>query len=378
MSYFTAQKLSNYKTANYQILKQSLNKLSTVTKLPNPTMHQSPSTGFRMRAEFIFKIINKYPVFMMTEENPITKIKTSIPIDIYSYGHPFITEAMQLLKKQLLVHKNLMHKLFAVEFLVSSCKEVLISLIYHKKLDEIWLNYAWLLKEELNKSNKNLSFDIIGRAKNQKIVLDKDYVTEKFYVNNKIYQMIHTENSFTQPNYYMNTKMLNWAVENTKNIGGDLLELYCGNGNFSIPLSSNFDNVIATEISSTSVNSAQINLKNNNITNTKIIRLSAEEFTSAMNNERNFNRLKESNVNLNSYNISTVLVDPPRAGLDNNTIKLISNFNNIIYISCGIDSLTENLKTLTKTHKLEKLAFFDQFPFTGHIETGCILKKNNS
>ena len=105
---------------------------------------------------------------MMTEENPITKIKTSIPIDIYSYGHPFITEAMQLLKKQLLVHKNLMHKLFAVEFLVSSCKEVLISLIYHKKLDEIWLNYAWLLKEELNKSNKNLSFDIIGRAKNQK------------------------------------------------------------------------------------------------------------------------------------------------------------------------------------------------------------------
>ena len=44
------------------------------------------------------------------------------------------------------------------------------------------------------------------------------------------YQQI--ENSFTQPNGEVNQKMLGWACDIAKNLRGDLLELYCGNGNF--------------------------------------------------------------------------------------------------------------------------------------------------
>jgi hypothetical protein len=46
-----------------------------------------------------------------------------------------------------------------------------------------------------------------------------------------IYRQV--ENSFTQPNAAMNIQMLEWALGATKDSTGDLLELYCGNGNFS-------------------------------------------------------------------------------------------------------------------------------------------------
>lgn len=365
-----------YNSYNAELLKTSLKTLSQATDdLPNPTMFCSPSTGFRARAEFIFKMINKKPAFTMTLEDPITKQKSAQPIEFFADGHPFISTSMNALKSLLPNYLRVIHKLFATEFLVSTIGEVLITLIYHKKLDSTWEKDALELQDELHKLHPELNFGIIGRAKNQKVVLAKDYVYEQFNVNNRSYKMMHVENSFTQPNYYTNTNMLNWACENSKEFGGDLLELYCGNGNFSIPLSQNFRQVLATEISATSVESAQINLRNNHITNTKIIRLSAEEFTQAINKEREFKRLKHANVNLDAYDIKAVLVDPPRAGLDPDTLKLIARFDNIIYISCGIDSLATNLKELLQTHSLVKLAFFDQFPYTGHVETGCILTK---
>lgn len=48
------------------------------------------------------------------------------------------------------------------------------------------------------------------------------------------------EGGFAQPNAVMCQHMLSWAVDATKGLEDDLLELYCGNGNFTIPLASNF------------------------------------------------------------------------------------------------------------------------------------------
>ena len=95
--------------------------------------------------------------------------------------------------------------------------------------------------------------------------------------------------------------------------------------------------------------------------------------TEALNKKREFRRLKD--IDLDSYNFSTVLVDPPRAGLDSATIELISNIDNIIYISCNPDTLARDLEILTKTHKIESSAIFDQFPHTPHIESGVFLVK---
>ena len=170
--------------------------------------------------------------------------------------------------------------------------------------------------------------------------------------------------------------MLLWAQQATTNASGDLIELYCGNGNFSIALAENFDRVLGTEISKTSVKSAQINIEKNNISNIDIIRMSSEDFSQAMNGERTFRRLE--GFDLTTYSYDTVLVDPPRAGLDVDSIELVRRFEKIIYISCNPETLQENLRALITTHKIEQFALFDQFPYTHHVETGVILSRINN
>lgn len=56
---------------------------------------------------------------------------------------------------------------------------------------------------------------------------------------------------FSQPNGGMCQQMLSWAVDATKGSSGDLLELYCGNGNFTLPLAQNFKQVRCQPVSCT-------------------------------------------------------------------------------------------------------------------------------
>ena len=173
----------------------------------------------------------------------------------------------------------------------------------------------------------------------------------------------------------MNQQMIEWAIDASKDNGGDLLELYCGNGNFSIAMAAHFDRVLATEIAKSSVNSAQHNIAVNKIDNGTIIRMSSEDFTEALKAERQFRRLE--GIDLGSYNCKTILVDPPRSGLDKDTEAMVAGYDNIIYISCNPKTLKDNLDVLCKTHKVEKFAMFDQFPYTDHMECGVYLTRHS-
>lgn len=99
--------------------------------------------------------------------------------------------------------------------------------------------------------------------------------------------------------------------------------------------------------------------------------MSAEEFTQAMNGVRAFYRLK--GIDLNAYECNTIFVDPPRAGLDQATLDMVQAYERILYISCNPETLAENLQQLSQTHRIEKAALFDQFPYTHHIESGVWL-----
>ena len=72
-------------------------------------------------------------------------------------------------------------------------------------------------------------------------------------------------------------------------------------------------------------------------------------------------------------NLNTVLVDPPRAGLDSDTVQLVSQFKDIIYISCNPETLQANVAALSATHEIQHFALFDQFPYTHHMEAGVVL-----
>ncbi len=278
-----------------------------------------------------------------------------------------IEKRMQPLLDKINCSEVLKHRLFAVEFLATTTDECLITMIYHRKLDTEW-------EAEAKELEKLLSAKIMGRSRKQKVVLSDEFVTEKLFIDGKDYIYRHYESGFTQPNPAVNIQMIEWAIKQAKRVqGGDFLESYCGLGNFTIPLSKYFNKVLATEISKRSIYSAKENCKLNSITNIEFIRLASEEMTQALNKEREFTRLKD--VDLDSYAFSTVLVDPPRAGLDIDTIKLISNIENIIYISCNPETLARDLVELTQTHNIIQSAIFDQFPHTHHIESGVFLTK---
>ena len=296
--------------------------------------------------------------------------KEKIRVENFDPGAPLINELMQVMMQELRDNELLRRKLFQIDYLTTLSGQALISLLYHKPLDEQWREEALALQAKLQQKYE-VSF--IGRARKQKEVLGKEYVIEELTVNDKKYIYQQVENSFTQPNAEVNQHMLEWAQDVCAPLENDLLELYCGNGNFSVALAGSFSRVLATEISKSSVKSAQYNIAANKVDNLDIIRMSSEEFTQAMRKERTFTRLGD--IDLHSYNCQTILVDPPRAGMDELTCRLVSEYDNIIYVSCNPDTLERDLELLTQTHKLERYAIFDQFPYTHHIESGVYLTR---
>lgn len=330
---------------------------------PSLEVFSSPVKHFRQRAEFKIWQTEDRCFHAMFERG-----SNNAPIEITDFpiASEAITNLMPVLLEEINQNDELNRRLFQVEYLSTLSGEMLVTLIYHRKIGDEWIEQAKALKEKLG-------IHIIGRAKKLRILLDQDHVIETLNVDGKEFHYKQIEGGFTQPNAYVNQHMLSWARSCAEGSQGDLLELYCGNGNFSIALADKFRNVFATEISKTSVKAAFDNKEMNNIDNVNFARVSAEEFTAHMSGEHPRRRLKE--CQLEEADFQTILVDPPRAGLDEASCEMISHYPRIIYISCNPDTLEQNLELLSKTHNIERFAMFDQFPYTHHIESGVYLVK---
>lgn len=319
----------------------------------------SPESHFRSRAEFKIYHDEEGSFYAMNRLDKQGVVK----ITHCSIVHPAIADLMTPLLEAI-KHHELGHKLFGIDFLTNSQGDVLVSMIYHKPLDETWKTKAMRLEESLH-------IHIIGRSRKQKIVLSHDYVIETLRIHERDYRYVHIENSFTQPNPSVNEKMVSWSLEQLEGIGGDLLELYCGAGNFTIPFSHHFDRVLATEISKASIMAAKQNTHLNNVENIQFIRLSAQEFTQALDGVRTFRRLE--GLEVRNYQLTTLFVDPPRSGLGEEPCTFAARFDHILYISCNPETLLRDLEQLSQTHEVQAIAAFDQFPYTHHLEMGVKL-----
>lgn len=359
-------------TSSYQQqLDAKINRIRTQFAEFNPPeleVFDSPEQNFRMRAEFRIWHTDDDMFYAMFERSEDSQQKKVIRIDDFAIADSSINELMPILLEELKSNPILENRLFEVHFLTTLKGEMLVSLIYHRKLTEEWEPIARQLAEKLN-------IKLIGRSRGQKFIISDEYVVEELQVFDRKFKYQQIESSFTQPNAQVCQKMLEWACNATESTSKDLLELYCGNGNFTLPLSLKFNRVLATELAKPSVYAAQWNIEKNQIDNIQVARLSAEDFTQAYNGEREFRRLQEANIDIQSYDFNTVFVDPPRAGIDADTLKLLQGFEHILYISCNPDTLHDNLQTLLQTHTIKKFAMFDQFPYTHHVESGVLLEK---
>ncbi|REC94470.1 tRNA (uridine(54)-C5)-methyltransferase TrmA [Kushneria indalinina] len=339
-------------------------------KAPPLEVFASPASHYRMRCEF--RIWHEGDdLFHAMFEADTDGVKQTVRMDQYDVASRRINTLMTQLVDAIRDRPVLRHRLFQVEYLTTRQGETLVTLVYHRKLDDEWEQAARELETTLDAA-------IIGRARKQRLVLTRESVTEHLTVAGRVFSYQQVENSFTQPNADIAESMLNWAREVTQGDEGqrretDLVELYCGNGNFTIALADNFRRVVATEISRTSVASAQHNLALNGIDNAHVARMSSEEFAQALSGEKTGRRVSE--MALESHDFSTVLVDPPRAGLDTDSCEQIARFDDIVYISCNPDTLETNLEQLGRTHDIHRFALFDQFPYTDHCECGVLLRR---
>ncbi|MEZ6967164.1 tRNA (uridine(54)-C5)-methyltransferase TrmA [Aeromonas sp. S9(2024)] len=346
---------------------ERLTRLFAGYPLPKLEVHASPAEYYRMRAEF--RIWHEGDDLFHCMYAPATR--EIIRVDQFPTASRLINQLMPVLLEGLRPQPVLRRKLFQIDYLSTQSGQIVVSLLYHRKLEAEWQQAAEALQADLRA--KGFDLQLIGRAHKQKICLGNDFVVEQLNVAGRQFTYKQVENSFTQPNAAINEQMLGWALDVTRGSEGDLLELYCGNGNFSIALAQNFSKVLATEIAKPSVDSAQFNIAANGVDNLIILRMSAEEFTMAMRGEREFNRLK--GVDLSAYQCNTIFVDPPRAGLDDATVKLVQDYDNILYISCNPETLQANMQVLGETHEIARFALFDQFPWTHHMEAGVYLKR---
>ena len=329
---------------------------------PELEIFDSPREHYRLRAEFRLWREDGQRHYAMFDGDK----RTPVFIEEFPIASQRINALMPRLKAAWQASDALSFKLFQVEFLTTLAGDALITLCYHRPLDDAWHAAASALAAELNVS-------LIGRARGQRVVIGRDYAEETLTVAGRSFRYRQPEGAFTQPNGEVCQKMLNWAYEVMGERDDDLLELYCGNGNFTLPLASRARRALATEISKSSVNAALHNLADNGISNTTLVRLSAEELTQALNGVRPFRRL--AGVDLPSYEFGTVFVDPPRAGMDDDTCRLVQRFPRILYISCNPETLAQNLTLLSETHKVTRAALFDQFPYTHHMESGVLLER---
>lgn len=174
------------------------------------------------------------------------------------------------------------------------------------------------------------------------------------------YNFISLPSAFNQANHYINEKMVSYVVEFLENTNlKSILDLYCGTGNFSIPISKFAKKVDGVDIDKISISLANKNAKLNEITN---IRFHNEKV------ERSLKRPQQKYYDL-------VLLDPPRNGVKEiiqSLIKLKPKY--IIYISCNPTTLSRDIKDLVHAgYKIIKIKPFDMFPQTFHIETVAIL-----
>lgn len=166
--------------------------------------------------------------------------------------------------------------------------------------------------------------------------------------------------SFYQLNSIQAKKLYNYVISLLDDNQDLIVEAYSGIGAMSILASSKAKKIVGIEYVNDAVVNANINAHINHIENVKFLCGDAGEILG-----------KE----FKNKHINTLIVDPPRSGLDEKMIDLLMKLkvDNIIYVSCNPASLAKNLSHLLNNYKISSLKTFDMFPQTSHVETVCHL-----
>jgi 23S rRNA (uracil1939-C5)-methyltransferase len=167
-----------------------------------------------------------------------------------------------------------------------------------------------------------------------------------------------TEGNFFQVNWEQNRNMIGTVLDLAGLSGAEtVLDLYCGIGNFALPLARMAAQVIGIESGYSAIDDARRNAGRNGIKNVEFI---ADDL------QRGLKPLLERKLRA-----GVIVLDPPRAGATLKTLERILAFvpRKIVYVSCNPATLARDLKFFHLFgFRLDRLQPVDMFPWTYHIE----------
>lgn len=169
-------------------------------------------------------------------------------------------------------------------------------------------------------------------------------------------KLAYHPSGFVQSNAFMNKRMVAIVKEHVQD--RHVLELYSGNGNFSVPLAKQGCKVLAVEGNLKSHQLALVNAQNNDV-KVKAINKDVREF-----------------LRHNTKTYDAVLLDPPRTGAMDILSNLIGKAPRIVYVSCDAKSQSKEVKQLCENgYRVNAVYLLDMFPQTRHFETIVVLDK---
>jgi 23S rRNA (uracil1939-C5)-methyltransferase len=168
---------------------------------------------------------------------------------------------------------------------------------------------------------------------------------------------------FTQVNSNINRKMVKRAVDLLNLQPQDcVLDLFCGLGNFSLPIAQYCQRVVGIEGSAEMIKRAQHNAHLNQLTNIEFACANLEEW---------------SLTHPLTRGVTKLLLDPPRCGALG-IIKQIQQLNpkRIVYVSCNPVTLARDAEILVSHgYRLDAAGVMDMFPHTSHVESIALFVK---
>lgn len=206
----------------------------------------------------------------------------------------------------------------------------------------------------LNSSKTN---EILG--KEEKIIYGNGYITDyigeyKYYISSKSFFQVNT----------VQAEVLYNSLKEKLDLKGDeiLFDLYSGVGSIGIFLSDRVRKVYGIEIEEQAVKMANMNLELNNVTNAEYIAGSVES--------------KIVEYEKRNIHPDVIVVDPPRKGLDLDSIEYIIKFRpkKIGYVSCSPATFARDLKLLSPYYEIGNITPVDLFPNSEHVECCTVLE----
>ncbi len=202
---------------------------------------------------------------------------------------------------------------------------------------------------------------VLGHKDGQLKLLDPEpRVWFQTYIRDEAVDLKCSIGDFTQVSMRANRALVGIVAGYLKNVQAQsIIEFGSGVGNFTLPLSAQFENILAFEMDAHFAQMLEQNL----------LSLGTREKVQIY--QGDYQRLSEKRQ-VHFTNIDAVVVDPPRSGLKGFIDPLLTSSQkprHFIYVSCFPNSLAEDLERLSRVgYRLKDLTVLDQFPHSPHME----------